>query len=61
MERYIDDKVNSSIDVTIKYGISFRIKYSDPKGEICIKTHKIIAHLIETAIKIPWEYGAKLP
>lgn len=49
------------MEVTLKYGLSFRIRYSDQKTEVCLKTHQLLAYLIENPTKTTAEYASKLP
>lgn len=56
-----EDKSWSYVEVYIKYGVSIKIKYSEQKGDVSAKTQRLIAHLIDTAPKMPFEYGAKTP
>lgn len=60
IERYNEDKQCFSLEVTLKYALSFKIRYSDQKAEICLKTHQLLAYLIDNPTKITAEYASKL-
>jgi hypothetical protein len=56
-----EDKAGSYVEIFLKYGVSFKIRYSDPKGDTSAKTQRLVSHLIDTSPQLPFEYGAKTP
>ena len=58
-ERSIQDKLTYCLEIALKYGPSFRVKYLD--NDISAKTQKLIVHMIETANQLAFQYGQKVP
>lgn len=54
-----EDKIYSYVEIFIKYGVSVKVKYADPKSDNSTKTQQLLTHLIDTASQIPFEYGSK--
>jgi hypothetical protein len=57
VERSSEDKFCFSLEVFIKYGSSFRIKY--PDSDLSAKSQRLLAHLIETSLELAYEYGSR--
>ena len=57
VERSVEDKLSYVLEIFVKYGASFRVKYGE--GELSSRCQKIISHLIDNSYHLAYEYGAK--